>query len=123
MMELRRPGLSFYLPRSTAMKKPQPLYLRLYRQPHLIALVRLLGYEGLPVPEAKERLRPLNEQYGEARMREAVQELVQIDTSQDPPQARLAEPVHKLAWQLLGPPPERATDFHARKRWPLPPCA
>ena len=116
-------GFLFYGAWPTAMKKAQPLYLRLYREPHLIALVRLLGYEGLPAPEAKERLRPLNEQYGEARMREAVQELVQIDTSRDPPQARLAEPVRKLAWQLLGPPPEQAANFRARRRWPLPPCA
>jgi hypothetical protein len=105
------------------MKKAQPLYVRLYRDPHLVDLVRLIGYDGLPVAEAKERLKPLNEQYGVDKMKAAVEEIVRIDTSVSPPIARLTETARKLAWQLLGPPPEKATDFHAAHRWPLLPCA
>ncbi len=88
------------------MAKVQPLYLRLYSQPHLVALVRLVGYRGLPVPEAKEQLKHLSARYGEARMKEAAREVIQVDTTLDPPVARLNEAVRKLAWQLLGPPPE-----------------
>ncbi len=82
----------------------RPLYIRMYTQPHLVALVRLLGYRGLPVPEAKERLRALSAEYGKERMQAAARELVEIDRAQDPPVARLTEEVRRLAWQLLGPP-------------------
>jgi hypothetical protein len=87
------------------MRKPQPLYIRLYYEPHLVALVRLIGYQGLPVPEAKELLKPLNAQYGEDKMKAAAREILRVDTAQDPPQALLTETARKLAWQLLGPPP------------------
>jgi hypothetical protein len=87
------------------MRKAQPLYIRLYYQPHLVALVRLIGYQGLAVTEARERLKPLNEQYGQEKMKVAAREIIQVDTSQDPPVARLTATVRKLAWQLLGPPP------------------
>jgi hypothetical protein len=90
------------------MAKIRPLYIRLYNEPHLVALVRLIGYAGMPVPQAKERLKALSEQYGEAKLKAAVREVVRIDTAQDPPTARLTEPVRKLAWQLLGPPPKSA---------------
>src|ERR671938_61510 len=102
------------------MKKTQPLCIRLYQEPHFAALVRLIGYAGLPVPEAKERLRPLNEQYGQEKMKAAARELVEIDASREPAVARLTEPARKLAWQLLGPPPEQAAEFHAPKQWPFP---
>ena|SRR5690349_9259678 len=98
----------------SAARKVQPLYIRLYTEPHLIALVRLIGYQGLPVSEAKERLRPFNEQYGRERMKAAAGEVLHVDTSQDPPLARLAEPVRKLAWQLLGPPPEEVQPISAQ---------
>jgi hypothetical protein len=94
--------------KQSVMRKVQPLYLRLYNEPHLIALVRLLGYPGLPAPEARERLKPLNEQYGEERMKAAVRELVEVVAAQDQPVVRLTERARKLAWQLLGPPPEDA---------------
>src|SRR4051812_13707993 len=87
------------------MARTKPLYLRLYHEPHLSDLTRLIGYDGLPVPEAKERLRPLNERYGEQKMKAAAGELLEVDSSREPPLARLKDPVRKLAWQLLGPPP------------------
>jgi hypothetical protein len=87
------------------MRKPQPLYIRLYCEPHLVALVRLIGYHGLPAPEAKELLKPLNAQYGQEKMTAAAREILRVDTTQDPPRALLTEPARKLAWQLLGPPP------------------
>lgn len=88
------------------MKKERPLYLRLYTEPHLIALVRLIGYDGKPVAEVKKQMRLLVEQHGKERMRRAAGQLVRIDAAGDPPFARLTEPVRRLAWQLLGPPPE-----------------
>jgi hypothetical protein len=89
------------------MSKVQPLYLRLYSEPHLMDLVHLIGYQGLPVPEEREQMRRLNDQYGQDRMKAAARELLVIDTACEPPQARLSDTVRKLAWQLLGPPPEK----------------
>ncbi len=100
------------------MAKPLPMHLRLYREPHLIALVRLIGYGGLPVPEARERMKPLIAEYGAERMKAAAREVIRVDLAQEPPVARLTEPVRRLAWQLLGPPAEAAAAFHQPAGWP-----
>jgi hypothetical protein len=93
--------------------KRQPLVVRLYFQPPLYELARLIGYNGLPAPVAKEKLRALSERYGRAVMEAAVGELVEIDHGTEPPTARLTEAARKACWQLLGPPP--ATDLPARQ--------
>jgi hypothetical protein len=93
--------------------KRQPLVVRLYFQPPLYELARLIGYAGLPAPAAKEKLRSLSERYGRAVMEAAVGEIVRIDRTTEPPTARLTEEARKACWQLLGPPPE--TDMPARQ--------
>lgn len=95
------------------MGREQPLSLRLYFQPHLYELARALGYQGLPVPAARERVRALAEKHGKERIQAASKELVRIDPSTDPPTARLRDEVRKLCWQLLGPPPEGGAGRHA----------
>jgi hypothetical protein len=95
------------------MAREQPLSVRLYFQPHLYELVRAIGYQGLPVPAAKEKVRALAEKYGKDKMRAGSRELVRIDPSTDPPTARLKDDVRKLCWQLLGPPPEPCEGRHA----------
>jgi hypothetical protein len=87
------------------MRKDQPLSIRLYLHEPLYALARIVGYGGLPVPEVRERARPLLEKYGKETMNRAAGELVDFDTSTDPPTARLKGPVRRLCRQLLGPPP------------------
>jgi hypothetical protein len=87
------------------MAREQPLSVRLYFQPHLYELARAIGYQGLPVPAARERIRALADTYGKENLLAATKELVRIDPSTDPPTARLKEDVRKLCWQLLGPPP------------------
>jgi hypothetical protein len=86
--------------------KQPPLSARLYFQEPLYGLARIVGYQGLPVPRLKEEARPLLEKYGKERMERAAAEVVWVDTSTDPPTARLQEGVRKLCRQLLGPPPE-----------------
>lgn len=83
-------------------------------QPHLTDLVRLLGWRGLPLPEVRERLKPLIDQYGQATIEAATEEIVQIDRARDPPMARLAQSIHHLIRPLPGPPPEdaRCTEQH-----------
>ena len=89
---------------STATK--QPLYIRLYFQDHMIELVRLFGYESLPISEAQEQLKSLTEKYGEEVLRAATDEIIEIDTSNDPYVARLTEYARKLSVEILGRPPK-----------------
>jgi hypothetical protein len=92
------------------MAKHPPLCVRLYFEAHLVELVRLIGYDELSVPAARERMAPLVEKYGKERINAAIQELFEVDQSQDPPRARLRQVVREAAWQMLGPPPVLARD-------------
>jgi hypothetical protein len=87
------------------MPKRQPLCVRLYFEPHLTEMVRLIGYHSLPVAEARQRLAPLVERYGKERVNAAIKEILEIDPSGQPPLARLTAPARKAAWQLLGSEP------------------
>jgi hypothetical protein len=92
------------------MPKRQPLCVRLYFEPHLTELVRLIGYQALPVPEAKERMTPLVEKYGKEKINAAIKVLFEIDGSHQPPRARLNAAARKAAWQMLGPEGAQASD-------------
>lgn len=78
--------------------------MRIYFQRHYTDLVRMVGH-GLPEAEGREKIQPLIAQYGDAKMRAAIAELVEIDRSQKPPIARLTERARMLAKALLSPPP------------------
>ena len=88
------------------MAKRHPLCVRLYFEPHLGEVVRAIGYQALPVPEARQRLAPLVAKYGKDKVNAAIKEVLEIDGTRQPPLARLAPAVRRGAWQLLGPPPE-----------------
>jgi hypothetical protein len=75
----------------------------LYFEPHLTELVRLIGYQAMPVPEAKERMAPLVAKYGKEKINAGIKELLEIDGSQQPSLARLNAATRKAAWQMLGP--------------------
>jgi hypothetical protein len=92
---------------ASAMKPKQPLWWRMYFQKHMTEIVRRIGYDELPLEIAKERLRPLLADYGQALIEEAAAELLTIDDGQ-PPIARLTAEARKLAIQILGWPPEAA---------------
>lgn len=84
-----------------------PLYVRMYFNPAYTDLVRLVGYGGLPLlPDARKKIQLLVEKFGEEKLREAEQALIEYDTSREPGVARLTAQARKLAFQLLGPPPE-----------------
>src|SRR5437879_2639861 len=82
-----------------------PLYIRLYFQAAYYELVRTIGYAGLPMPEAQQKIKPLAEKYGKEKLANIAEELVRIDGSTNPPTARLKDNVRKLSHQLLGPDP------------------
>ncbi len=90
------------------MARVQPLWYKLYYLPQYFEMARILGYDGLPAPEAVERARPLLEKYGKAVMDQVSCDIVRLDDRTDPPTARLSEEARKLCRQLLGPPPEEA---------------
>jgi hypothetical protein len=95
------------------MAKRQPLCVRLYFEPHLVELVRLIGYQALPLEEARARMAPLVAKYGKDKLNAAIMELFKIDTSQEPHRAYLKPEARRSAWQLLGPPPESIRDASA----------
>lgn len=101
------------------MAKEQPLYLRLYREEPLYELARLVGYQGLPMPEAQEKIKPLIGKHGKQTMADAAERIVRIDPSTNPPTARLTDEARKACWQLLGPPPEHPEyeRFHSPEPW------
>ena len=88
------------------MPREQPLWYKLYYLPQYFELARIIGYDGLPAPEAARRAAPLLEKYGKPTMDQVSRELVRIDDRTDPPTARLSEEARQLCRQLLGPPPE-----------------
>ena len=86
------------------MPREQPLWYKLYYLPHYFELARILGYDGLPTPEAVELARPLLEKYGKPTMDQVSRDIVRLDDRTDPPTARLSDEARKLCRQLLGPP-------------------
>lgn len=91
---------------ATPKKAKQPLWQRMYFQPHMTEIVRRMGYAELPVDEAANRLRPLFETFGRPSIEEGAAELITIDDTQSPAIARLSDEARKLAVQILGRPPE-----------------
>jgi hypothetical protein len=70
-------------------------------------IVRLMGYDELPLDDARERLRPLLAEYGKERIEEGCAELITIDDAREPAVARLSDEARKLAVQILGRPREQ----------------
>jgi hypothetical protein len=99
------------------MTKEQPLYLRLFFEPHFSDLVRIVGYDGL-AEEQRDKALPLLEKYGHQKMDEAQRLLLDID--KDAKRYTLKPEVRKLCTQLLGIPPERAAEFDCPPAGALP---
>jgi hypothetical protein len=102
--EPRSPAPEAPRPPNRTGKPAQPLYLRLYFHKHLIDLVRLVGYDGLPLESFRERLQPLVDTHGEDTIRDACAEILHVDEVGAPPCARLTEHVRALAVGILGRP-------------------
>jgi hypothetical protein len=89
----------------------KPLWQRMYQDECCTEVVRIIGYEGCFFRELPEKLKPLVEKFGEARVEAVSYHLLTYDgqmTRSSPPLARvmLRGEARKLAWGLLGPPPE-----------------
>src|SRR5579872_4990284 len=71
--------------------KPQPLYIRLYFEPHLTEVVLLLGYQGLPEPDFAKAVSALVEKYGRDKVMDATSEITEADRSTKCPVIRLTQ--------------------------------
>ena len=80
-----------------------PLTLRIYFQRHLTELVRLFGHQELTVEEAREKLRPLAEEFGEELVNESTEAVLCIARNHPVITVRLSEETHRLARPLIGP--------------------
>ena len=84
-------------------KRP-PLWWRITFEEHMVALVRLLGHEGLSVKDVPEKAKPLLEKFGRERMQEAADEITEYVGGGDAAIVRLTELARKLAVHLIGAP-------------------
>lgn len=74
----------------------------MYFQPHMVDLVRTVGYEGKTTDEVRERMKELTKTHDKEKLVAGCEELFDIDAKE----VKLKAHVRKLAWQLLGFPPE-----------------
>ena len=84
-------------------KKP-PLWSRIIYDDAMVALVRLLGHEGLPFGEMRLKAKPLVEKFGRERLQAVTDEIVDNVGDGDDAIVRLTEQARKLAIQLIGRP-------------------
>ena len=85
-----------------------PLWERLYFRQHYVDLVRLIGYEGLPLAEAQAGIKDLGETHDKEKLVKACEDL--LDVTADC--VRLKTTTRKLCFQLLGPAPEQMDAFN-----------
>ena len=81
------------------------LLRQMYSLAHWIALIRLIGYQSVPMDEARKAIKPLAEQYGKEPVASACEVLVEIFTQDKEAFARLKPHIRRMAFQILGPEP------------------
>jgi hypothetical protein len=84
----------------------EKLLQQMYSLPHWIAIVRLFAYETLPMDQARKAIKPIAEEYGKDKVAQACETLVEIVPEKEP-FARLKTHIRRMAFQILGPPPEQ----------------
>ncbi len=85
------------------------LLRQMYSLAHWIELVRLIGYQTIPMDKARHAIIPLAERFGKERMATACEVLVEIFTQDKEAFARLKPHVRRMAFQILGPEPSTGT--------------
>ena len=68
-------------------------------------MIRLIGYQSVPMDTARQAIKPLAEQYGKEPVASACEVLVEIFTQDKDAFARLKPHVRRMAFQILGPEP------------------
>ena len=83
----------------------EKLLTQMYRLSHWIDLIRLFGYQTLPMAQAREAIKPLAEKYGKEPVASACETMVEISTQGQEAFARLKPHIRRMAFQILGPEP------------------
>src|SRR3990167_738348 len=83
----------------------EKLLTQMYRLSHWIDLIRLFGYQTLPMAQAREAIKPLAEKYGKEPVASACETMVEISTQGKEAFARLKPHIRRMAFQILGPEP------------------
>lgn len=115
-------------PKGGSMQKELPLWHRIYFDAAYTDIVRLVGYAGLPCRDFERQLQKLIEKHGR-KAESASWHVVTFEGQmgvKPPPlaQVTLRQEARKLAWQLLGPPPEHPEHAHFQTSDPwMPPWA
>jgi hypothetical protein len=107
------------------MQKQVSLHECLYRDPCWIAVLRAIGYSGCVYRQLHETLAEAVKEFGQQRVDAAVVNLCTYEGQfrvNPPPltQVQLRAEARKLAWSLLGPPPERPWHDLWKRPEPLP---
>src|SRR6266436_8945951 len=82
---------------------------KMYTLKHWIELIRLIGYQSVPMDKARQAIAPLAGQYGKEPVASACEVLVEIFTQDKDAFARLKPHVRRMAFQMLGPEPPPGT--------------
>ena len=83
----------------------EELLRQMYSRAHWIELIRLIGYQSVPMDKARQAIKPLSDQYGKEPMASACEVMVEIFTQDKEAFARLKPHIRRMAFQILGPEP------------------
>ena len=86
-------------------QEKEKLLTQMYSRQDWIELIRLFGYQTLPMDQARQAIKPLAEKFGKEPMAAACEILVEISTPGKEPVARLKPHIRRMAFQILGPEP------------------
>ena len=84
-------------------QEKEKLLTQMYFRQDWIELIRLFGYQTLPMEKARQAIKPLAEKFGKEPMAAACEVLVEISTPGKEPVARLKQHIRRMAFQILGP--------------------
>ena len=101
-------------------QEKEKLLTKMYFRQDWIELIRLFGYQTLPMEQARQAIKPLAEKFGKEPMAAACEILVEISTPNKEPVARLKPHIRRMAFQMLGPEPSAEAQLVAA---PAPPPA
>lgn len=92
-------------------QEKEKLLKQMYHRQDWIELIRLFGYQTMPMEKAREAIKPLAEKFGKEPTAAACEALVDISTQENEAFARLKPHIRRMAFQILGP--ERKEDTSA----------
>ena len=79
-------------------QEKEKLLTKMYFRQDWIELIRLFGYQTLPMEQARQAIKPLAEKFGKESMAAACEILVEISTPGKEPVARLKPHIRRLPW-------------------------